>query len=333
MNPKISIIVPVFKVESYIHKCIKSILVQTFTDLELILVDDGSPDNCGKICDKYANNDSRVKVIHKENGGLSSARNAGLDIARGDYIGFVDSDDWIESGMYKLLYEMCITNNCEIANCSSIIHYENKTVKNGGHQLTIHSRNQAMKAMLEGELYDEVVWTKLIKRSLLENIRFPIGVIYEDTAFTYQVIHKSNKVSSIGVPMYHYLKRENSTMDLAIKNIKIDAVLIYDEMYKFMDLYYRDLAELVTLKLVNSAMSVLNLITFSEKPQCYKKEYFMVTAIMNKYFHETLKLKELPKTVKVLLTASKIYPLSYKFLVNISSKRVNNRVYKKRFKI
>ena len=96
MNPKISIIVPVYKVEKYLHKCIDSILAQTFKDFELILVDDGSPDNCGKICDEYAKRDNRIVVVHKENGGQASARNRGINIARGDYIGFVDSDDWID---------------------------------------------------------------------------------------------------------------------------------------------------------------------------------------------------------------------------------------------
>lgn len=99
-----------------------------YFDFELILVDDGSPDNCGEICDEYEQNDSRIKVIHKENGGQSTARNAALDIARGDYIGFVDSDDWIESDMYELLYDMCTKNNCEIANCTYTSYYEDKTV-------------------------------------------------------------------------------------------------------------------------------------------------------------------------------------------------------------
>ncbi|MBO0962931.1 glycosyltransferase, partial [Neobacillus sp. MM2021_6] len=254
MNPKISIIVPVYKVEPYIRKCVDSILAQTLTDFELILVDDGSPDKCGEICDEYASKDSRVIVVHKENGGLSSARNAGLEKAKGDYIGFVDSDDWIEPDMYELLYDMCIKNNCEIANCTSVIYFKNKTVKNGAHSLTIHDKTQAMKAMLEGKLYDEVVWTKLIKRSLLKEIRFPVGLIYEDTAITYKLIHKSNRICCIGAPKYHYIKRENSTMDHAIKNIRIDGVLIYDEMFKFIEKNYPELRNLVTLKLANSAM-------------------------------------------------------------------------------
>ncbi|MFS0638297.1 glycosyltransferase [Mesobacillus foraminis] len=321
MNPKVSIIVPVYKVEPYIHKCVDSILAQTLTDFELILVDDGSPDSCGRICDQYAQKDSRVKVIHKENGGLSDARNAGIDIARGEYIGFVDSDDWIEPDMYELLYRMCIDNNSEIASCTSIIHYKDKTVINGTHPLTIHDRNQAMSAMLQGKLYDEVVWTKLIKRSLLEDIRFTVGIVYEDTALTYKVIHKCKQVCCIGAPKYHYIKRDNSVMDKAVKNIRIDAVLIYDEMYKFVNNYYCELSNLVALKLANSAMSVLNLISFNQNFMMYEKDYYMVANVLNRYFNKTIKLQEYPKNVKLLLAATKIHPFLYKMLVNLTAKR------------
>jgi glycosyltransferase involved in cell wall biosynthesis len=317
MNPKISIIVPVYKVEPYIHKCIDSILAQNLKDFELILVDDGSPDNCGNICDEYAKKDSRIKVIHKENGGQGSARNVGIDIAKGDYIGFVDSDDWIEEDMYELLYNMCVKNNCDIANCTSTIHFKNKTVRNGSHLLTIHNRNEAMKVMLEGELYDEVVWTKLIKRSLLKDIRFPVGIIYEDTAFTYQVIHKSEKVCCIGAPKYHYVKRDNSTMDQAIKNIKIDAVLIYEDMCQFIVKNYPDLIGLVVLKLANNAMVILNLISSSNYSDTYKKDYYKVAQVLNKHFSQTIRLKNYPRNVKLLLMAAKLHPVLYKTIHNL----------------
>jgi glycosyltransferase involved in cell wall biosynthesis len=321
MNPKISIIVPVYKVEPYIRKCIDSILTQTFTDFELILVDDGSPDNCGRICDEYAQKDGRVKVIHKENGGQATARNMALDIAKGDYIGFVDSDDWIELDMYEMLYDMCITNDCEIANCSSNIYYKDRVIVNGGFPLTIHNKNQGMKAVIEGKLYDEVVWTKLFKRNLLLDIRFPVGVMYEDTAFTYRVIHKSEKICCIGIPKYNYIKRDNSTMERAIKNIRIDAVFIYDEMYKFINVNYPELSNLVLLKLANSAMTILNLICYNKNFKKYKKEYYKVTSILNIYSSKTIKLKEYPETVKMLLSATKVHPLMYYMIINIAARR------------
>lgn len=321
MNPKISIIVPVYKVEQYIHKCIDSILQQTLTDIELILVNDGSPDNCGQICDEFARKDVRIKVIHKENGGLSSARNSGLDIAKGEYVGFVDSDDWIEPDMYKLLYSLCEENNCEIANISSFIHYKERTIRNGGHPLIIHNKTEAMKTMLEGKLYDEVVWTKLVKRDLLKNLRFKTGIVYEDTAFTYQLIHKSNRICSIGIPMYHYIKRENSTMDMAIKNIRIDSVKIYQEMYKFMNKHNYESRGIVALKMANSSMTILNLISQDNNYHKYKKEYHEVTNILNSYIMQILRLKQLPKKVKLILVATKIYPLSYKFLITLAMRR------------
>jgi glycosyltransferase involved in cell wall biosynthesis len=320
MNPKISIIVPVYKVEQYLRKCVDSILAQTLTNFELILINDGSPDNCGEICDEYVKKDSRVRVIHKENGGQATARNWGLDMAKGDYVGFVDSDDWIEPDMYELLYRICENNDCDIASCSSKIYYQNKTVITGTHPLHSLNNSEAMRALLEGKLFDEVVWTKLFKRSVIGNIRFPVGVMYEDTAFTYRVIHECKKVCCIGEPKYNYIKRESSTMDRAIKNVSIDAVMIYDEMYEFINKHYQELGNLVALKLANSSMVVLNLMSSRKKFKEYKSKYYTVTSILNKYFNKTIALKEYPNTVKILLTAAKIHPLLYKLLINNSLK-------------
>lgn len=317
MKPKISIIVPVYNAELYIHKCIDSILNQTFKEFELILVNDGSTDNCGKICEDYAFKDNRIIVIHKENGGQATARNMGLDIAKGDFIGFIDSDDWIEPDMYQLLYDLCIDYNSDIANCTTFIYFKNRTVINGEYPLVIHDRKQAMATMLEGKLYDEVLCTKLIKRSLLETIRFPIGIYYEDTAFTYQIIHKCQKLVSIGAPKYHYVKHENSTMDRAVQNLKTDAVKIYDKIYKFVKLHYPESTNLVALKLANNSMVILNLILASSNFNLYKKDYYEVIKIVNKYYFQTIRIEEYPVNVKILLTAAKLHPLLYKWLIKL----------------
>lgn len=314
MNPKISIIVPVYKVEKYINKCLDSILNQTFKDFELILVDDGSPDRCGEICDEYSKKDNRVVVIHKENGGQATARNAALDIAKGDYIGFVDSDDYIEPDMYELLYKMCIENKCDISNCSSTIYFNNKIKVNGGHGLIIHNRKEAMKAVVEGFLYDECLWTKLIKRELFNDLRIPVGIAYEDTAFTYKVINKANKVCCIGEPKYNYIKRENSTMDIAAKEIKTDSIKIYEEMYEFFKENYIDLLNIVVLKLANNSLIILNNIIKSNDFTKNRKKYYETAKFLNSYFKETIKLKEYPKNLKILLIALKINPVLYKHL-------------------
>ena len=135
-NVKISIIVPVYKVEKYLDKCVNSIVGQTYKNLEIILVDDGSPDNCPAMCDEWAQKDSRIKVIHKKNGGLSSARNAGLDACTGDYIGFVDSDDWIEPDMYEYLLNIGMKNNADVSRCEFVIEAENSDI-------TVDSQNDS----------------------------------------------------------------------------------------------------------------------------------------------------------------------------------------------
>lgn len=315
MSPKISIIVPVYKVELYLEKCINSILNQTFKDFELILVDDGSPDRCGEICDEYAKKDNRIVVVHKENGGQASARNVGLDIARGDYIGFVDSDDWIEADMYEVLYNMCNQTRCDIANCSSIIHFKDKTITNGGHSLVIHNKEEAMLTMLEGVLYDEVVWTKLINKDILDGIRFTVGIMYEDTDFTYRLIGKCDKVASIGEAKYHYIKREDSTMDRAIKEISIDGVMVYDKMLHFIHDEFPTCKKIANLKLANCALSTLNLMISSENFYNHKKNFYKVANILNQYFSTTITLDEYPKTVKLLLLFNKIHPFFYRIIL------------------
>lgn len=175
--------------------------------------------------------------------------------------------------------------------------------------------------MLEGELYNEVVWTKLFKRNLLENMRFEVGIVCEDTTYMYKIIHKAEKICCIGAPKYNYLRRNNSTMGRYEQNLKIDAVLIYDEMYKFISKHYPDSSDLVVFKLADHAMSVLNLILSRENFKEYEKKYYKVVGILNSYYSKTIKLKAYPKTVKVLLTATKVHPLLYKIIISNLNKR------------
>ena len=208
---KISVIVPCYKVEDYLSQCLESIIGQTYKNLEIILVDDGSPDRCPLICDEYAQKDSRIKVIHKKNGGLSSARNAGLDIATGDYIAFVDSDDWLELDMYETLYNV-INNYCvDIAVCD-IIKYSNgvktKETEDGENVSIINSPKDAFlhqfytKPCIRFE-----VWNKLFRREVVSNIRFKEGQIYEDIYFDRCVFQRINKIAYI--PKYKYYYRIN----------------------------------------------------------------------------------------------------------------------------
>ncbi|EME3187758.1 glycosyltransferase, partial [Enterococcus faecalis] len=164
--PKISIIVPVYNVEKYLEKCVRSILAQTFTDFELILVDDGSPDSSGAMCDQFAEQDQRVKVIHKENGGLSDARNAGIEIATGEYLGFVDSDDYIADDMYELLYTNIVKEDADLSICGIYDVYEGKEPIVKSLIQGTFSREEALLLILQGNIISVHAVNKLYKRKL-----------------------------------------------------------------------------------------------------------------------------------------------------------------------
>lgn len=221
MNLKISIIVPVYNVEEYLHRCVDSILNQTFSDFECILVDDGSTDNSGIICDEYAKKDNRIKVIHKPNGGQAEARNVGLDMASGNYIGFVDSDDWIHPQMYEILINFAEKFSSDITVCKykKVNHEVNKY--NNYDDINNLEYEFYQKETVFNEYYSKnllykistVVWNKLYKKNVFVNIRFPLGIYYEDAAIALDTIEQCNNIIIINSELYFYYQRNGSTMN------------------------------------------------------------------------------------------------------------------------
>lgn len=207
---EISIIVPVYKVEKYLKKCVDSILAQTFSDFELILVDDGSPDNSGRICDDYAKKDARVRVVHKQNGGLSSARNAGIEVAKGKYLGFVDSDDYIAEDMYELLYKAIIKEEADLSICGIYDVYEGKdpiikpTIKK-----TV-TAEEALLLILQGNIISVHAVNKLYKRELFSTIRYPEGKYHEDSFIIVDLLNQCHKVAIDSEQKYYYYHRLGS---------------------------------------------------------------------------------------------------------------------------
>lgn len=211
-TPQISIIVPVYKVEPYLHKCLDSIVNQTYSNLEIILVDDGSPDNCGKICDTYAAKDARIHVIHKPNGGVSSARNAGLAATTGDWIGWVDSDDWIEPEMFAHMLERAVRYHADIAACGQIVECRDHATVHGWAQEQVMDSKQAIELLLQNDLMRNSMWDKLWRRELFEGILFPVGQTYEDIAVVHQLFARSNITVCVPQPFYHYVQRSDGIM-------------------------------------------------------------------------------------------------------------------------
>ena len=232
----ISVIVPIYNVQDYLRKCIDSIINQTYRDLEIILIDDGSTDSSGKICDEYLKIDHRIRVYHKKNGGLSSARNAGLKMARGEWIGFVDSDDYIEHDMYELLLSN-MGQDVDIVCCSRKVIYPPKAKK----QLTyrcalrkgvIFSREEAMRELLLQRNLSFSVCTKLFRKSLIKDMQFPYGKTSEDLPFAYEAIKRSRNVAHIGKPKYMNYCRENSISRKPFYIGRIDYVKFSGDIYR-----------------------------------------------------------------------------------------------------
>lgn len=210
-NAKISVIVPIYNTEKYLKRCVDSILKQTHQNIEIILVDDGSTDACPLICDEYAQADDRVKVIHKSNGGLSSARNAGIDLASGEYIGFVDSDDYVSANMYELLLSRLLADGTQVSNCMYVRfddsnEYEPRCMRNV--DTVISSEDFVSELMMHKG--DVSVCTKLFVRELFDSVRFECDRLNEDLLFIMDVLSQVSSISFVGKVGYNYYIRESS---------------------------------------------------------------------------------------------------------------------------
>ncbi len=254
MDDLISIIIPIYNVEPYLCECVDSVLQQTYSTLEIILVNDGSPDRCGEICDAYAKKDHRIIVIHKENGGLSDARNAGIDASHGTYLAFIDSDDCIAPHYIEKLYNLCKEHDATVAQCN-FSRFQNKIASTIQENVCISEySNLEMLKNLYNDFYGQtvVVWTKLYKRSLFDNIRFPLGRIHEDEATTYLILYHSTRTVITSEILYFYRMTENSITNSAFTEKKIDYIKAIKERLQFYkqhhmeEFYYHDLSKCIT---------------------------------------------------------------------------------------
>lgn len=283
-NIDISIIVPIYNVEKYLPKCIDSILNQTFKNFELILVNDGSPDRCGAICDSYAALDSRIVVIHKENGGVSSARNAGLDTARGNYIGFVDPDDYIDPEMYSTLFNLCKDRNADISVCKFAREINGKIQYNEEEKQIIKLDNEhGMVELFKGILYRFSLCNKLFKMHCFEGIQFPEGRIHEDLSTTYLLFSKASKIVYQSFKGYIYVKREESILTSRYNEKRLQAFMGWQEIIEFIKQRYP--------KLINQVIACysyfcLDHMTYVLSQLDDEKKQIELLNVIRKYFKE-----------------------------------------------
>ncbi len=226
--PLISVIVPVYNVEKYLDACIESIVNQTYKELEIILVDDGSPDKCPQMCDEWAKKDSRIKVIHKENGGQGEARNFGMEIAGGEYIGFVDSDDIIRPEMYETMLKEISEHNADMLQCAmfrySEFPLEKFPDKGSDISVRVFSNEEAVKHLITDEMITSTCPSVLIKSRIAKNVKFDLGMINEDVMWIYRALRDSEKIAISSEKLYGYYQRDGSTMNCVYTERKFDAL-------------------------------------------------------------------------------------------------------------
>lgn len=242
---KVSIVVPIYKVEKYLHKCVDSILKQTYPNIEIILVNDGSPDNCGEIADFYQEEDDRIKVFHKENGGLSDARNYGMAHVTGEYTMFVDSDDWVDQTMIEKMIYHSITDRADVVQSAFYYaHDDHLLVDNRHHQTNdppVRLDNKAlMYELITNEKVKNFAWGKLYKTKLIRDIPFKKGVLFEDVFWAHQVMHKVDTFIFLHQPLYYYYQRDDSIVATYTPR-NLDMIEGLKERHRFVEAFYEDL--------------------------------------------------------------------------------------------
>lgn len=310
----ISVIVPVYNVDKYLKRCVDSIINQTYSDLEIILVDDGSTDDSGSLCDELKKTDARIKVLHKVNGGLSSARNAGLAVATGEYIGFVDSDDWIELDMYECLMNSLHKSGAEVAVTGLNRIYDNGYSKKQfvKDTVVVYSGDQIVKEYLQQNSFSTAAWDKLYKKNLFDKRRFPEGKLYEDAPVIYDILKNINRICCVGKPHYNYFQRANSICGLAFSKKKMDHYYFSHEIFVDVLNLYPHLSKVAEVFWGCKLVEIVYSIAESNNKSEFKTENKMIKKELRKVATNVLFSNTVPSIIKLktllsLLGMEKIY--------------------------
>lgn len=316
MGEKISVIVPVYNVEAYLEKCVQSILKQTYTNLEILLVNDGSTDNSGELCDQLAQRDQRIRVIHKENGGLSDARNRGIEEASSDLIGFIDSDDYIDQDMYETLYRQMLESSADLSMCGHYDVYHQIPEKQVATIQTWElTPQEAIKMVMEAKILSVTAVNKLYKKELFEQLRFEVGKIAEDAFIMIALIHQCRKVVATNEKKYYYVHRENSitTQKFSLKFLNV--IEAYEQNAKIIKENYPNLVDTATMRLNWAYFYVLDRLLVDEQFHDKKLEDLLIKFLKSntKYILSTTLFTNARKVAFIfLLVNRKVYKIILK---------------------
>lgn len=278
MESLVSIIIPIYKVEKYLDKCLQSVTNQTYKNLEIILVDDGSPDNCPFMCDEWAKRDSRVIVVHQQNQGLSGARNTGTKIAKGEYILYVDSDDWIEYNMIEKLYVAIVETSADMSICGvKRSDGKNEYKESWFDKDQILSKEEAFFELIRGKKITSYVWNKLFKANIIKKVEFPLGKLYEDTRMMHNVFNLCSKVAIVKEYLYNYFVRSDSITGTISFNNRLELFESLAERHNYVKEVMPKYQEITFFQLANRISSevIRCSITKNDKEK-YKVELYKI---------------------------------------------------------
>ncbi len=327
-NELISIIIPIYKVEKYIHCCLKSVVNQTYTNLEIILVDDGSPDNCPAICDEYAKSDPRIRVIHKQNGGLSDARNAGIETATGEYIVFIDSDDEVSLDYIEYLYDMIRNNpDANLSVCGVMqIQPGQKPHADTHSQYQVMNPEQILENMLYAKGVEVCSYAKMYHKSLFTTLRFPVGKVYEDSATTYLLLEMSPKIVFGNKRCYYYYTHPGSISKLgAFNKNEYDYITHTKQMLDYLSKKYPSIQKAVDRYYVYSKFRTLRMLVYSS-PRDKKFEREVMNEIKMKR-RSVFFDKNVPNRDKIAILTSFFGMEAYKICWYIYCRMTGRLVY------
>lgn len=266
---KVSVVVPIYNVEKYIYRCIDSIINQTYSNIEIILVDDGSTDKCGEIIKDFSKADSRIKIIHKKNGGLSDARNKGMEYVSGEFVLFVDSDDWLDTKIIEEMINNCLKYNADIVQTAFYYAYDdyllldNRIFSKDDHIIILNNIS-LMSELVINERVKNFAWGKLYKTDLIKDIPFEKGVLFEDVFWAHKVMHRVNKYVILNQPLCYYYQRSDSIVSTyTLKNL--DIIKGLKKRHKFIEEYYKDLTDKSYKVILKASLINYNLLLVNSK--------------------------------------------------------------------
>jgi glycosyltransferase involved in cell wall biosynthesis len=313
MLPKVSVVVPIYKVERYLHRCVNSILNQTYSNTEIILVDDGSPDHCGKIADEYQKLDSRIKAVHKKNGGLSDARNYGMQFVTGEFTVFLDSDDWLERNMIEEMVNQSFKYNADIVQSAFYYAYDDHYLFDSRYYRkteppVVLDNKQLMFELVKNEKVKNFAWGKLYKTNLIKDIPFEKGVLFEDVFWAHQVMRRVKTFVMLNQPMCYYYQRNDSIIATYTPR-NLDILKGLQERHSFLKMFYKDLTAESYKNIVKTSLIHYNLLLMNwdkDKDGLHRKE---IQLYIRGNFQSLKKAVEDDKELKKQLLLFKIHPI------------------------